>query len=89
MAIRIVQEVGSMFLFANFLREWLLIYPLQSAKMSEKSAIVVCCLFIAVLTIPILVVVQTLSTLVWSGTMIVALIKGEGVFEDEDKFYRK
>lgn len=55
--------------------------------MSEKSAIVVCCLFIAVLTIPILVVVQTLSTLVWSGTMVVALINGEGVFEDEDKFY--
>ncbi|MEW6496309.1 MAG: hypothetical protein AB1589_27875 [Cyanobacteriota bacterium] len=51
--------------------------------MSEKSAIVVCCLFIAVLTIPILVVVQTLSTLVWSGNMVVALIKGEGVFEDE------
>jgi hypothetical protein len=55
--------------------------------MSEKSAIFVCCLLVAVLTIPILVAIQTLSTLIWSGTMIVALVNGQGVFDDEEEFF--
>ncbi len=53
--------------------------------MSEKSAIAVCGLLVAVLTIPILVVIQTLATLVWSATMIGILIKGEGLFDDEEE----
>jgi hypothetical protein len=55
--------------------------------MPEKSAIAVCCLLVAVLTIPILVAIQTLSTLVWSGTMVVALINGEGVLDDEEEIF--
>lgn len=53
--------------------------------MSEKSAIAVCCILVALLTVPILVVIQILSTLVWSVTMVVRLIEGEGVFDDEDE----
>jgi hypothetical protein len=55
--------------------------------MPEKYAIVICCLVIAVITIPILVVMQTLSTLFWSGVMVVALMRGKGLLDDEDGFF--
>jgi hypothetical protein len=52
--------------------------------MSEKSAIILCCLLIAVLTIPVLFVIQALSTLAWSGTMVFQVLNGEGLFDEEE-----
>jgi hypothetical protein len=54
--------------------------------MSEKSAIIVCCLLVAVVTIPLLLLIQTLSTLAWSGTMVYQLLNGEGLFDDEHAY---
>jgi hypothetical protein len=53
--------------------------------MSEKSAIALCSLCIAVLAVPLLVAIQSLSTLIWSGTMVFALINGKGLIEEEDE----
>ena len=55
--------------------------------MPEKYAIVICCLIVAAITIPILVVMQTLSTLFRSGVMVVAMTRGEGLLDDEDGFF--
>lgn len=54
--------------------------------MSEKSAIIACCLLVAVVTIPLLLLIQTLSTLAWSGTMVCQLLNGKGLFEDEHAY---
>ncbi len=47
--------------------------------LSEKSAIVLCGLGIAVFAIPILVVIQVVSGLYWGGASVYQLLSGSGL----------
>lgn len=48
----------------------------HSGIISEKSAIALCSLGVAVFTIPILVVIQACSGLFWGGVTVYQLLKG-------------
>jgi hypothetical protein len=56
----------------------------QSAILPERFAIVFCGLLVAVVAIPLLVVIQVLSALFWGTTTVFRLLKGEGLFDEED-----
>lgn len=57
--------------------------PKHKALLSEKFAIVVCGLLVGVFAIPLLVVIQTLSAIVWGTTTVFRLLEGEGLFDEE------
>lgn len=50
----------------------------QSGIISERSAIVLCGLGVAVFAIPILVVIQALSGLFWGGVTVYKLLNNSG-----------
>lgn len=50
----------------------------QIGLISEKSAIVICGLGVAVFALPILVVIQAMSGLFWGGVSIYKLLNGSG-----------
>jgi ligand-binding sensor protein len=56
----------------------------QSGILSERSAIVLCGLGVAVFAIPILVVIQVLSGLYRGGTIVYQLLNGSG-FDNMDE----
>ena len=68
----------------------LTLIPIKRAKESkpgilpERFAIVTCGLLIALFAIPLLVVIQVLAALFWGITSVVKLLKGEGLFDDEN-----
>lgn len=49
-----------------------------SGLLSERAAIVICGLGVAVFAIPILVVIQALSGLFWGGVTVYKLLNGSG-----------
>jgi ligand-binding sensor protein len=49
-----------------------------SGLLSERAAIVICGLGVAVFAIPILVVIQALSGLFWGGVTVYNLLNGSG-----------
>ena len=50
-----------------------------SGILSEKSAIILCGLGVAMFAIPILVIIQVVSGLYWGGTSIYQLLSGSAV----------
>lgn len=50
-----------------------------SGILSEKSAIAICGLGVALFTIPILVVIHVLSALYWGGTTVYQVLSGSGL----------
>lgn len=64
--------------------------PIKRAKKSktgilpERFAIVICGVFIALFAIPLLVVIQVLAALFRGITSVVKLLKGEGLFDDDN-----
>lgn len=57
----------------------------QSGILPERFAIVVCGLPIAVAAIPILVVIQALSALVWGTITVFRLLNGKGLLDEGDQ----
>lgn len=51
----------------------------HSGILSERSAILICGVGIAVFTLPILVVLQVLSGLFWGGVTVYQLLNGSGL----------
>jgi hypothetical protein len=51
----------------------------HSGILSEKSAIALCGLGVAVFAIPILVVIQIVSGLYWGGVSVYQLVSGSGL----------
>jgi hypothetical protein len=58
----------------------------QPGILPERFAIVVCGLLIGVIAIPVLVVIQALSTLFWGTAMVLRLLNGKAIFDEEDEF---
>lgn len=56
----------------------------QSGILSERAAIVLCSLSVAVFAIPILVVIQILSGLYWGGVTVYQVLNGSG-FDGTDE----
>jgi hypothetical protein len=50
----------------------------QTGLISEKSAIVICGLGVAVFALPILVVIQAISGLFWGSVAVYKLLNGSG-----------
>jgi hypothetical protein len=48
----------------------------QTGLISEKSAIIICGLGVAIFTLPILVVMQAISGLFWGGVAVYQLLNG-------------
>lgn len=53
----------------------------QAGILSERAAIVICGLGVAVFAIPILVFLECLSGLYWGGATVVKLLKGSAIDE--------
>ena len=51
----------------------------RSGILSEKSAIALCGLGVAVFALPILVVIQVVSGLYWGGVSVYQLVSGSGL----------
>jgi hypothetical protein len=56
----------------------------QAGILSERSAIMICGLAVAVFTVPILVVLHALSGLYWGGVTVYQLLNGSG-FDGKDE----
>jgi hypothetical protein len=54
-------------------------FNVQSKKglLSERAAIIICGLGVAVFAVPILVVIQAMSGLFWGGTTVYKLLNGD------------
>lgn len=52
--------------------------PSQTGLISEKSAIIICGLGVAVFALPILVVIQAISGLFWGGVTVYQLLDASG-----------
>jgi hypothetical protein len=48
----------------------------QTGLISEKSAIIICGLGVAVFALPILVIIQVISGLFWGGVLVYKLLNG-------------
>lgn len=55
----------------------------QTGLISEKSAILICGLGVAVFALPILVVIQAISGLFWGSVAVYQLLNGSGASMDE------
>lgn len=58
--------------------------PSQTGLISEKSAIIICGLGVAVFTLPILVLMQAISGLAWGGVAVYQLLNGSA-FQSMDE----
>ncbi len=56
----------------------------KKGLVSERSAIVICGLGVAIFAVPILVVIQAMSGLFWGGATVYKLLNGSG-FEAMDE----
>jgi hypothetical protein len=56
----------------------------HSGILSEKSAIAICGLGVAVFAIPILVVIEILSGLYWGGVTVYQFLNGSGLDKMDD-----
>ena len=57
----------------------------QSAILPEKFAIVLCGLIVAVFAIPILAVIYIVYALFWGTVTVSQLLRGKGLFNEEDE----
>jgi hypothetical protein len=56
----------------------------QTGLISEKSAIIICGLGVAIFTLPILVVMQAISGLFWGGVTVYQLLNGSAFKSMDD-----